>query len=461
MKKRILSLFLVVIMLGSMLVGCAKGEDKGSESIANTTQDTELDANTKENSSDGTEASVEPVNITFYSTQTGMDQDFMKIIAQFETENPDIKVEYIAAGDDQLQKWMSLYASNEGPSVSLMDPINIWENKERMLVLDPAQNAWMDNVYEDAYSVYTYDGNIYGIPISTQGYGILYNQRILDGAVGGTFNPDTIKSRDDLRELFDQIEATGVAATMITGVNWSIGAHFLGLTYTGYRGDSSVQAQVVTDSKAGTFDLENDNLFNGLMETFDLLAEYNYNKEDPLVGNVDIDAEAFATGKTGTWFQGDWSWVQIKDVAGRDEEFGIIPIPVSNDKNDRNNTIIPASQPKGYCIDASQNSVEQQEASKKFIEFICFNEFSQQIMCDTMGATLPYKNTTVKSNSPLAAATSSYVEQGRTNSIYGFSLLLPSDFWYENGASMEQYLAGRIDRKTLASQISQYWVNQN
>ena len=43
MKKRILSLFLGVIMLGSMLVGCAKGEDKGSESIANTTQDTELD----------------------------------------------------------------------------------------------------------------------------------------------------------------------------------------------------------------------------------------------------------------------------------------------------------------------------------------------------------------------------------------------------------------------------------
>lgn len=452
MKKRIVSLVLVIAMAVSMLSGCGSSSDKKSGTEASNT-------NASVTGKADSKASDKPVSITFYSTQTGMDDKFQDIIDHFQKENPNITVEYIAAGDDQLQKWMSLYASNEGPTVSLMDPINISENKDRMLVLDPSDNSWMDQVYDSAYGSYTYDGKIYAIPISTQGYGILYNQRVLDKAVGGTFDPDTIKSRDDLKELFDKIEATGVAATMITGVNWSIGMHYLALTYAGYRADQATEEKVVNDSKAGTFDLAGDEVFNSLMDTFDLLAKYNYNKKDPLVGNLDMDAEAFATGKAGTWFMGDWSWVQIKNVANRDEKFGILPIPINNDETDTRNTCIPASQPKGYCIDTSQNTEEQQEAGKKFIQYICFDSYSQQVICDAMGATLPYKNSTAKTDSPLATATAAYTEKGRTLDISGF-IRMPSDFWYENGASMEQYLSNKIDRKTLASQIGEYWKKQ-
>jgi len=446
-------------MVIGMLSGCS---NKNNTNQKSTTDNGSVSNNTdQKKSTDETknDTSGDVINISFYSTQVGMDDKFEEIIARFEEENPNIKVEYIAAGDNQLQKWMSLYASNEGPTVSLMDPINIWENMDRMLVLDPSENPWMDQVFESAYASYIFDGKIYGIPISTQGYGLLYNQRVLDQAVGGKFDPDSIKTRNDLIELFDKIEATGVAATMITGVNWSIGMHYLALTYAGYRENREIEKTVVEQSKAGTFDLANDEVFNSLMDTFDLLAKYNYNKEDPLVGNIDMDAEAFATGKAGTWFMGDWSWVQLREVANRDAEFGILPIPINNDPNDERNRKIPASQPKGYCIDISQNTVEQQEAGKKFIEFICFNPFAQQIMVDTLGATLPYKNVTVRSDSPLAAATQSYTEQGRTIDISNF-ILMPSDFWYENGAYMEQYLAGAINRETLAAQVNNYWKNQ-
>ncbi len=458
MKKKLLGLLLVMVMVVGLTVACgndAKEEDATKESVDNGSADAETDKKEE----DSKDSSGEAVNITFYSTQTGMDDKFEDIISRFEEENDGITVEYIAAGDNQLQKWMSLYASNEGPTVSLMDPINIWENMDRMLVLDPAENPWMDQVYESAYASYIFDGDIYGIPISTQGYGLLYNQRVLDEAVGGTFDPDTIKTRDDLAALFDKIEATGAGATMFTGVNWSIGMHYLALTYAGYRDSREIEKTVVEESKAGTFDLANDEVFNDFMDTFDLIAEYNYNKADPLVGNIDMDAEAVATGKVGTWFMGDWSWVQLKDIADRDEEFGLIPIPINNDANDERNHKIPASEPKGYAIDVSQNTEEQQEAGKKFIEFITLDGYAQEIISDTMGATLPYKDVKATSDSPLAAATSEYVDQGRTIDISNF-VLLPSDFWYENGASMEQYLAGAIDRATLASQISEYWKAQ-
>ena len=146
----------------------------------------------------------EAVNISFYTTQTGQDDMYLDLIKDFESKNPGITVEYIAAGDDQLQKWMSLYASNEGPTVSYMDPINIYENQERML--DLTGNELLDNINKDALSTYTFDGKVYGVPGTAAGIGIIYNQELCDKAVGGTFDPATIKSRSDLEDLFNKIE---------------------------------------------------------------------------------------------------------------------------------------------------------------------------------------------------------------------------------------------------------------
>lgn len=446
MKKRLISVFISSVLIVSTLAGCGAGNNNKEKEVTKT-----------ESATENTNKNKEPVSISFYTTETGKDSAFQSIIERFEAENENIKVEYIAAGDDQLQKWMSLYASNEGPTVSLMDPINIYENKERMRAYDKSESAWLDNVVENSLSTYTYDGNIYGIPMSAAGFGLLYNKKVLDNAVGGEFDPATIKSRKDLKELFDKIESTGVAASMFTGVNWSLGSHYLGLVYGAYRGDVNARVDFVASEKSGQADLGNDKTFHALMDTFDLIAKYNYNKADPLVGNVNMDAEAFATGKAGTWFMGDWAWTYIKDIQNRDTEFGILPVPVSDDENDNFNTIIPTSYAKGYCIDASQNSEEKQEAGLKFVEFIANNQYAQQVMSEASGQALPFKNSTATNDSPFCKATSKYIADGKTFDFYGTANLLPSDFWYENGAYMCEYLSGACDRVTLAENIEKYW----
>ena len=73
---------------------------------------------------------------------------------------------------------------------------------------------------------------------------------------------------------------------------------------------------------------------------------------------------------------GDWSWVQLKDIADRDEEFGILPIPINNDPRCTQHNVFQ-HHTKGYSID--QNTVEQQEAGKKFIEFIYFNHMHSKL----------------------------------------------------------------------------------
>lgn len=449
MKKRLTSLLVASSMIITMLAGCGTK----SESTA----DTSKTAETKGSQATQATESSEPVSISFYTTETGKDDVFQDLIERFQAENTNITVEYIAAGDDQLQKWMSLYASNEGPTVSLMDPINIYENQERMRAYDTSESAWLSDVVESSLSCYTFDGKVYGIPMSAAGFGLLYNQKVLDKAVGGTFDPATIQSRSDLAELFQKIEDTGVAASMFTGVNWSLGSHYLGLTYGAYQGDVAAREAFVASQKKGEVSLIEDKTFNGLMDTFDLIAQYNYNKADPLVGNVNMDAEAFATGKVGTWFMGDWAWTYMKDIEGRDSEFGILPVPVSDDKNDTFNTVIPTSYAKGYCIDASQNTQEQQQAGLKFVEFITMSQYAQESISKASGQALPFKNNTATIDSPLGMATSKYIMEQKTFDFYGTANLLPSDFWYENGAYMCEYLSGASDRTALANNIENYW----
>lgn len=457
--KKYLSLLLIAIMSMTILIGCSN--DEGAEADEQVgSNDVVAEDDGEEDKEEDADSSSEPVSISFYTTETGKDEAFQDIIAGFEEENPNISVEYIAAGNDQLQKWMALYASNEGPTVSLMDPINIYENQERMRPYDPEVDTWLSNVVESSLSTYTFDGDVYGIPMSAAGFGLLYNQRVLDEAVGGEFDPATIKTRQDLEDLFISIEETGVAASMFTGVDWSIGSHFLGLVYSEYRGDVPTREEFVAEAKAGNTSLIEDSVFNDYMDTFDLIAEYNYNKEDPLIGNVNMDADAFAKGEVATWFMGDWAWTYIADIEDRDSEFGILPVPVNDDENDPINSMIPSSYAKGYCVDTSQNTVEQQEAGVKFVEYISSNENAHQIMSQATGQALPFKNNTATNDSPFGKATAEYIDSGNTFDFYGTANMLPSDFWYDNGAYMCAYLAGEIDRPTLAESIDSYWIGQ-
>ena len=116
MKKKLLSMVMGISMIMTALAGCGV---KSADSFAPSDDATlAQDAQAAPSEAAAPSESLENVEISFYTTETGKDQMFQDIIAEFERINPNIKVEYIAAGDDQLQQWMALYASNEGPTVT-------------------------------------------------------------------------------------------------------------------------------------------------------------------------------------------------------------------------------------------------------------------------------------------------------------------------------------------------------
>jgi raffinose/stachyose/melibiose transport system substrate-binding protein len=376
-------------------------------------------------------------------------------------ENPDITVNYIAYDSTEKQKWMTLYASGEAPTVSLMDSNDIKENLGNMASFDlEGDDAWIteqvDDVNLDIFK--GDDGAVYGVPNSVQAMGIIYNKTTIEKATGEEFDPADIKSNADLEALCEKIQAGGVAPIMFTGVDWSLGSHFLSQVFSGAQGDADAQVAFIEAVKDGSVDLKTNDVWNGVMDTFDIIKKYNYNSKDPLVGNTELDGQAMAAGEVAMWFMGDWGWSYLEDVADPDDEYGIMPCPLNGNEDDELNQQLGVFPAKGYCIDASQNSEAQQAAGKKLVEFLTIQK--AQEMSDALSMALPFENVDVTVASPIANATLEYISEGAISSTYAFSVLLPSDFWSENGAVMQQYLVDVMSRDEAADAIQAYWQAQ-
>jgi len=446
MTKRFTSGICFVLLL-TLLSACAQSNNQsptsGKSEGAETTQKS---------------TGNEEVKLTFFNTSAEVNAVFEELFKTYHELHPNVTIELIPTpiGGAQLEKFQSLLASGNPATIANLDPGTIVQYKDKFLDLEPEKAKYEQLAKPGAIEGALLDGKLLGIPWTAQGYGLLYNKRVVEEAIGGTFDPASVKTRNDLEALFQKIEAAGKAPVMIHGADWSLGAHYLGLTY-------SLQSKSVEENRKFVEGLKNDSItladnpqFNGLMDTFDLLKKYNARKSDPLVADYMKDSGDFAKGNAAFYFMGDWTWAVIGTMEGRDQAFGMIPVPISNNPADYGNAQVAYSEPKLLAIDQAGSTPEQQAAAKAFIEWLVTSEQGQTAIVSKMGLSLPYKAVKAKGTNVISDAVTHYVDQGQVLNI-GVINYFPQDYWSKTGASMQKYLVGKIDRKELADEVLNYW----
>jgi len=449
MKKQLMYLMLSVLLV--FLVACSNTNNSPAGSTSNSGNETN-------SSSEVPAKSNEKVKISFFNTSAEVNTIFEDLMKEYETVNPNVTIELIPTpvGGAQLEKFQSLLVSNQAATIANLDAGTILQYKEYFLDLESEKAKYEEYTMPGSVEAALLDGQFLGIPWTAQGYGLLYNKRVVEEAIGETFDPKSIQTRQDLEALFETISAKGIAPVLIHGADWSIGAHYLGLAYSLQSEDVEVNKQFIKDLQDGTVNLAENTAFTGLMDTFDLLAKHNLRKADPLVADINQDSLDFATGKSAFYFMGDWAWSIVGTLEGRDEEYGIIPVPISNNPADFGNTQVAYSQPKLMAIDKSSSTPEQQQAAKDFLEWMLTSESGQKAIVEKMGLSMPYKDVKAVSPNVMSNAIAEFVSEGKTINI-GVINYLPQDYWAKTGASMQKYLTNYIDRDGLITEVSDYW----
>lgn len=397
-------------------------------------------------------AAGKPVDITVLVGKEEIAKPFEAMVKDYNASQDKAKVTIIPlSGANGYERMTTLYAANNAPTViSIGQEMPLMKDK----LLDLTNEEWVKNASAGTLDYATFDGKVLGMPMSVEAFGFIYNKAILDKATGGSFDPTTIKTIDDLKALFEKIQATGVAPITVTPVDWSLGAHFSNILFTTQSQDRDARHKFLEDMSAGSVDLANNAVFNGWMDTFDLMKQYNTAKDAPLAAQYDEAPLLLADGGAAMWFMGNWAYPQIKE-ADPDGEYGFLPVPISNNADDYGNSQISASVSLYWGIDKEQSTPEQQAAAKDFLNWMIGSPEGQDYYVNQFSALPAFNNFQVQPEDSLSQSVLYYMDQQQT--LEWMNLYFPPDGFPTMGAALQKYLTGALDRAGVAKEFENYW----
>ena len=392
----------------------------------------------------GEGGSGEKVSFTIFNSKNEIQENLENAAAEYsKTHNVDIEVYY--SNDTVSAHLATRYASKDPYTINMVDAKDVY-SLGAQYGYDMTGEEW---VADTDYAI-SVDGKVLGFPVCVEARGILYNADAIKATTGEDFDPDTIKNLDDFKAFLEKMVAGGMELpTGILKPDWSLAAHYLQHVYEEHADvDGFVQ-----DLYDGKVDLMQDEKFNALMDTFDVLMEYNKFKDAPISAEDEQVHQALSEGQDAFQFGGCWEWNDIIDF-DYTGNIGIMPIPQNVEDEFTGKIVIFGS--KYFYIDNSEYTTEaQQKAAAEFLNWFALSEDGQKLVSEDCAMVSPFKSNTVPCANDIGAYVKKYADAGLSISSYDYD---PDDHYSKLGAEMQKYLAGQCTRQELADAIENYWA---
>ena len=413
---------LAAVLAAGLLAGCGGGSASGG--------------------SDG--GSEGGAGITIFNSKMEIQDKLEEKAAEY-SEEKGVPVEVYYSSDTVAAHLATRYSSNEPYTISMVDAKDVYALAAEH-ALDLSDQDWVANTTQ----AITIDGKTYGFPVCVEARGIIYNADAIKNATGKDFDPASIKTTDDFKAIIEECKKGGMESPVgVMKEDWSLAGHFLAEVYEQHDDPDAFIAGV----KDGSIKLIEDQKFNDMMDTFDVLRDNNYAKDAAISAEREVTEQKLAEGEIAFMFGGNWDWSVI-NAYDYSENMGMMPVP--NNSGDGTNEKLVGGGSKYFFIDSSENtSAEQQQASKDFLNWLANDEEGQSFVVNDCALVPAFSNNTLEVTDPLGKSVKAYADAGALIGNYNY---LPDDHYSVVGASMQKYLAGEIDRAGLADEITSYWA---
>ena len=307
MKLRALALAATVGVAATLGVGCSSnnGADQGSSSTTETPSTTEQTA-----PAETPVATGDPVTLTVWESTGGPDEFIQQAGEAFTALNPNVTIEYVNVelGDTTTQIALDGPAG-VGPDVFVAPHDKLGELVAGGHVLPTVDAATLAaQVLGACESAVTYDGTMYGYPVSAETYGLFYNRDLIA-------EEDVPTSWEDLMAFAEEFNANN---TNKYGFMMNTGDAYYTIIFTtaddnrlfGPSGTDITSSNI--NSAASVKGME---FFQSLRSILDVPAA------DLTTAVCD---GAFANGDVALYITGPWNVAPFEE-AGLD--FGVAPLP--------------------------------------------------------------------------------------------------------------------------------------
>ncbi len=308
------------------------------------------------------------------------------------------------------------------------------------------------------------DGKVYGVPYVVEGYGIIYNQKImdayfaLDGAKAKSMDEitdfETLKAvADDMQAKKDQLGIDGVFAStsLKPGEDWRWQTHLADLpVYFEYQDNK------VDDMADLTFSHNEE--FKNIFDLY--LTDSTIDPKLASSKAVTDSMAEFALGKAAMVQNGNWAYGQIAEVAGNTvaaEDVKMLPIYTGREGEDKQGLNIGT---ENFFSINSQASEADQKASIDFVNWLISSEKGKKFMVEDLGFIPPFNTFTEaeQPTDPLAKEVIRYMSDSEKETVPWVFTTFPSQTFKDDfGAALSQYAAGQMDWDKVVELFTTEW----
>lgn len=421
--KKVLATILAASMLTSVFVGCSSTSSK-------TGNDTNEGAGDKV--------------VKVFQLKVEINDALQQLAKKYEEETG-VKVEVtsVGGGADYGAALKAEFQKGSEPDIFMIQgagDLEVWSHK----VDDLSSEKWISNAVKGTLDTVTKDGKVYGMPVATEGYGLIYNKEILDKA---SIDPKSIDTFDKLKAAVEKLDANKAdlgldnVISYTTKEFWVTGNH----TFNIGLAAQDNPAQFTKDYLDNKTDIVNNQGFKDWMNLVDLLCKYG---GGATLDTIDYSTQVgnFALGKTAFLHQGNWVSGDLAGL-GADFDMGFIPLAINND------TTISGSIPVGVPMywTVNKDSATNAEA-KAFLDWMVTSETGQKALVEDMSMIPAFTNFNVETQDKLAKSIIEYNNAGKTLP-WAFTNL-PDGFNKEKLAPIfSKYAKGEINQAAMLEEI--------
>lgn len=261
MKKRTLAMLLAAAMCVSVSA-CGGSGDSGS--------------------SDGSSASAAAdgeVSITIFNSKVEVQDQFVEMAEQYSAEKG-VNVEIYYSSDTVASHIATKYASGDPYTMAMVDAKDVYTLADEYAT-DLSGEDW---VSKTDYAISVND-KVVGFPLCIEARGLMYNADAIEAITGEEFNPEDYKTLDEFKALLEELSAGGMTSPVgIMKEDWSLAAHYLA-QFIEEQPDPESYVEGLT---AGTETISGNAKFESLMDTFDVLMQYNYAAGSPVAAEREV-----------------------------------------------------------------------------------------------------------------------------------------------------------------------------
>lgn len=468
--KKTLSLLLVLTLAVGLFVGC--GTKETEEPAPETPVESSSEAPVAEESSKEEDTPVGQGETLYYLNFKPEVAEVYEEIAKAYEEETGVKLSVRTAASGTYEQTLKAeITKTDAPTIfQINGPKGYASWKDYTADLSDTK---LYSILNDKGLAITDGDGVYGIPYVVEGYGIIYNNAImdryfaLDGRQTEINSMDEIRSFDALQKVVedmsthkDALEIEGVFAStsLAPGEDWRWQTHLANIPVTAEFETNDID---LASDETGTIEfLYADNFKN----IFDLYIN-NSITEPTMLGSMQVgDSMAeFATGEVAMVQNGNWAWNQIlefdENVVSEDD---IKYLPIY--------TGIPGEENQGLAIGTEnffainkEASEEQQQMADDFLYWLYSSETGKNFVINELNFIAPF--TTFEEgetpNDPLAKEINTWMNKDGISSVpWNFTVFPSQNFKDAFGADLLQYAQGKLEWSEVVSNVIENWEKE-